>query len=149
MQMMRAWIAVVALLVAAPAALVAGPQEDVTAAARAWADNFSKHDLEGLLRLYDREAVFWGTSSGTLRDSPELIRDYFKGVPNSQMTVQIGDHRVRVLGDVAIAIGHYTFIDKRDGKDVPRPARFSFTFRQRDGRWLIMDHHSSSVPAGR
>ena len=147
--MMRAWIAVIALLVAAPATLVAGPQEDVTAAAEAWADAFSRHDLEGLLRLYDPEAVFWGTSSGTLRDSPELIRDYFKGVPNSQMTVAIGDHRVRVLGDVAIAVGHYTFVDKRDGKDVPRPARFSFTFRQREGRWLIMGHHSSSVPAGR
>ena len=29
----------------------------------------------------------------------------------------------------------------------PRPARFSFTYRLRDGQWLIADHHSSSVPA--
>jgi hypothetical protein len=29
----------------------------------------------------------------------------------------------------------------------PRPARFSFTCRLRDGEWLIADHHSSSVPA--
>jgi uncharacterized protein (TIGR02246 family) len=136
-----------ALLVAGPA--LAGPEEDVAAATQAWAEAFSRHDLEGLLRLYDPGAVFWGTSSATLRDNPAAIRDYFKGVPTSRMIVRIGDARVRVFGDTAIATGHYTFVDVRDGKEVPRPARFSFTYRLRDGRWVIVDHHSSSVPAGR
>jgi hypothetical protein len=27
------------------------------------------------------------------------------------------------------------------------PARFSFVYRNRDGRWLIVDHHSSAIPA--
>ena len=127
----------------------AGPREDVAAATQAWADAFSRHDLEGLLALYDAEAVFWGTSSATLRDSPESIRDYFKGVPTSTMVVRLGESRVRVLGDVAFATGHYAFVDVRDGKEVARPARFSFAYRLRNGRWLIVDHHSSSVPAGR
>ena len=141
---------VAALLMMPPAAgAQSAGTNAVAAATQAWADAFSAHDLERLLGLYDREAVFWGTSSATLRDTPEAIRDYFKGVPASQMIVTIGDSRVRVYGDVAIATGHYTFVDRRDGKDVSRPARFSFTWRLRDGRWLIVDHHSSAVPAGR
>ena len=138
---------VLALMTAAPA--FAGPEDDVAAATQAWADAFSGRDLEGLLRLYDRDAVFWGTSSPTLRDTPDEIRDYFKGLPASQMVVRIGEARVRVFGDIAVASGQYTFVDRRDGKDVARPARFSFTYRLRDGRWLIVDHHSSAAPAGR
>ena len=147
--MTRASIAFVMFVLAAGATTLAAPEDDVAAATQAWADAFSRHDLEGLLRLYDREAVFWGTSSPTLRDTPEAIRDYFKGIPASQMVVRIGEARVRVLGDVAVATGHYTFVDRRDGKEAPRPARFSFTYRLRNGQWLIVDHHSSAVPAGR
>ena len=91
----------------------------------------------------------WGTSAATLRDTPGAIRDYFRGVPSSQMIVKIGDSRVRVYGDLAVATGHYTFVDRRDGKEVARPARYSFAWRLRGGRWLIVDHHSSAVPAGR
>ena len=99
------------------------------------------------LKRYDRDAVFWGTSSQTLRDTPDLIRDYFKGVPTSSMTVAVTDSRVRVLGNVAVNTGYYTFTAMRNGQPDPRPARFSFTYRRRDGKWLIVDHHSSSVPA--
>ena len=59
----------------------------------------------------------------------------------------VNDSRVRVLGDVAVNTGYYTFTAMRNGQPDPRPARFSFTYRLRDGRWLIVDHHSSSVPA--
>lgn len=139
------FIVVAMLAVTAPA--VAGPAEDVAAATQAWADRFNGRDLEGLLALYDRDAVFWGTSSPILRDTPDLIRDYFKGVPTSQLTVAIGESRVRILGDVAINTGYYTFTASQNGQPAPRPARFSFSYRQRGGRWLIVDHHSSSVPA--
>jgi uncharacterized protein (TIGR02246 family) len=137
----------VAIVLGAGVPATAGPAEDVAAATKAWTDNFSTHNLEGLLALYDREAVFWGTSSQSLRDTPELIRDYFKGVPTSTMTVAVTDSRVRVLGSVAVNTGYYTFTATRNGQPDPRPARFSFTYRLRDGKWLIVDHHSSSVPA--
>jgi hypothetical protein len=100
-----AWILTCTLLLAAPCA--AGPADDVAAATRAWTDQFSGHNLEALLALYDRDAVFWGTSSPIVRDTPKLIRDYFKGVPTSTMTVAVTDSRVRVLGDVAINTGSY------------------------------------------
>jgi hypothetical protein len=52
-----------------------------------------------------------------------------------------------VYGEMAINTGSYTFSNVRDGQPVTRPARFSFTYRQRDGRWMIVDHHSSDVPS--
>ena len=64
------------------------------------------------------------------------------------MTVAVTDSRVRVLGNVAVNTGYYTFTAMRNGQPDPRPARFSFTYRLRDGKWLIVDHHSSSVPGG-
>jgi uncharacterized protein (TIGR02246 family) len=145
MTRLLSWTLAISIGLAVPCA--AGPAEDVAAATKAWTDRFSSHDLDGLLALYDRDAVLWGTSSQTLRDTPALIRDYFKGVPTSSMTVAVTGSRVRVLGDVAVNTGYYTFTAMRNGQPDPRPARFSFTYRLRDGRWLIVDHHSSSVPA--
>jgi len=126
----------------------AGPKEDVSAATQSWAEAFNGRNPERVLALYDPEAVLWGTISPTLRDTPELIRDYFKGMPGQpQARVAIGEHRIRVYGDTAVNTGLYTFSNVRDGQPTTFPARFSFTYRQRDGRWVIVDHHSSAVPA--
>jgi hypothetical protein len=59
----------------------------------------------------------------------------------------LGEQRIRVYGNLAINTGTYTFSELRDGKEVVRPARFSFVFRNVNGRWLIVDHHSSAMPA--
>jgi hypothetical protein len=45
--------------------------------------------------------------------------------------------------------GSYTFSNVREGQPVTTQTRFSFAYRLRDGRWLIVDHHSSAVPAPR
>jgi uncharacterized protein (TIGR02246 family) len=127
----------------------AGPKEDVAAATQAWIDAMSSHDPERVVALYDPEAVLWGTRSPTLRDNPATVRDYFnilKTVPPSYKAV-MGEQRIRIYGDIAINTGTYTFSEVRDGKPISRPARFSFVYRNRDGRWLIVDHHSSAVPA--
>jgi uncharacterized protein (TIGR02246 family) len=138
------------LLILGSASLTpAGPREDVAAATQAWIDAMSSHDLERVVALYDPEAVLWGTRSPTLRDNPATVRDYFnilKTVPPSYKAV-MGEQRIRIYGDIAINTGTYTFSEVRDGKPISRPARFSFVYRNRDGRWLIVDHHSSAVPA--
>jgi hypothetical protein len=85
-----------------------------------------------------------------LRDTPAAIREYFANMPTTPQTrVTLGDSRIRVYGDLAIHTGHYTFSGVRDGQPTSTPARFSFAFRLRDGRWWIVDHHSSAVPAPR
>lgn len=126
-----------------------GPKDDVGAATQAWIDGMNGHDAERVVALYDSEAVLWGTRSSTLRDTPATVRDYFKilqTVPSSYK-VALVEQRIRIYGDIAINTGTYTFSEDRDGKLTTRPARFSFVYRNRDGRWLIVDHHSSAVPA--
>jgi hypothetical protein len=67
-------------------------------------------------------------------------------VPPSYKVV-IGEQRIRVYRDIAINTGTSTFSEIRDDKPISRPAQFSFLYRNRDGRWVIVDHHSSAVPA--
>lgn len=137
------------LILGSPSLALAGPKEEVAAATQAWIDAMSSHDAERVVALYDPEAVLWGTRSPTLRDNPATVRDYFnilRTVPPSYKAV-LGEQRIRVYGDIAINSGTYTFSEVREGKPITRPARFSFVYRNRGGRWLIVDHHSSAVPA--
>lgn len=132
-----------------PAMVFAGPKDDVAATVQAWADGMNRHDKALVVALYDPEAVLWGTRSPTLRDNPAAVADYFKildTVPASYKVV-VDEQRIRVYGDVAIDTGRYTFSELRDGKPLVRPARFSFVLLNRNGHWLIVDHHSSAVPA--
>ena len=141
-------VAIGVVVLAISPATFAGPKEDVAADTQAWIDGMNSHDAERVVVLYDPEAVLWGTRSPTLRDSPTTVRDYFKilsTVPPSYKVV-LNEQRIRVYGDVAINTGAYTFSEIRDDKPVVRPARFSFVFVNRNGRWMIVDHHSSAVP---
>jgi uncharacterized protein (TIGR02246 family) len=123
----------------------------VAAATQAWIDAVNSHDPERVVVLYDPEAVWWGTRSPALRDRPSAIRDYFQTLRTSppEYKAVIGEQRVRVYGDTAINSGTYTLLSVavRDGKPINLAARFSFVYRNRDGRWMIVDHHSSAVPA--
>jgi uncharacterized protein (TIGR02246 family) len=121
---------------------------EIAAATQAWIEGMTSHDIDRVVALYDSEAVLWGTRSPTLRDNPTTVHEYFnilRTVPPSYK-VALGEQRIRVYGNVAINTGTYTFSELRDGKELIRPARFSFVFRNRNGHWLIIDHHSSAVP---
>ncbi|QQX89770.1 SgcJ/EcaC family oxidoreductase (plasmid) [Cupriavidus necator] len=127
-------------------------KEQVAAATRAWIDAISSHNQEHVLALYDPEAVLWGTTSPTIRDNPESVREYFNFLRTAPPYYKgiLGEQRIRVHDDMAINTGTYTFVGPAvdaAGKPVSRPARFSFVYRYRNGRWLIVDHHSSAVPA--
>lgn len=121
---------------------------EIATATQDWIDAMSSHDAQRVMALYDTQAVLWGTRSPTLRDTPAAVRDYFNilsTVPSSYKVV-LGEQRIRVYGDIAVNTGTYTFSEVRDGKEIVRPARFSFVYRNQNGRWLIVDHHSSAVP---
>jgi hypothetical protein len=76
--------------------------------------------------------------SKTIAASPAAIADYFKDAGKTpEARVALGEQHIRVYGDVAINTGYYTLMS---------PARFTFVYRNRNGKWLIVDHHSSRVP---
>ena len=121
--------------------------EGVKGATQAWADAFNSRVLDKILAHYAEEAVFWGTVSPTLRDEPSEVRDYFIPI-GPEARVLIGEQRPRVFSDIAVNTGSYTFTLVSDGKKETVAARFSFVYkRDANGTWLIVDHHSSAVPA--
>lgn len=124
-------------------------QADVGAAARHWAAAFNACDSARMAALYDASAVLWGTVSPTLIASPAGIRQYFERAcaARPQPQVAFGEQHIRMHGETAFNSGTYTFTIYADGQARPWPARYSFAYRQRGGQWLIVDHHSSAVPA--
>jgi uncharacterized protein (TIGR02246 family) len=122
-------------------------KDQVGAATAAWRAAYDSREPARITAMYDSDAVLWGTSSKTVAPNPSAIADYFKDAgkrPNAR--VAFGEQHIRVYGDVAVNTGYYTFSDVRDGKQVAVPARFTMVFRNRDGKWLIVAHHSSRVP---
>jgi uncharacterized protein (TIGR02246 family) len=137
------------LIAAAPAAM-AEPMDEVAEATRQWETTFATNDPDRMLALYRDDAVLWGTLSPTVRDEPAELRAYFeaafKALPEA--TVAFGEQLIRVYGDdAAINTGYYTFSYVKDGETKAIPARYSFTYIRDGEDWLIVDHHSSAVPA--
>ena len=125
----------------------AGASEQVAAATRAWRAAYDSRDPSRITALYDSDAVLWGTAAKTVAPNPAAIAEYFKNAaarPNAR--VSFGEQNIRVYGDFAVNTGYYTFSDVRDGQSTERPARYMLVFRNREGRWLIVGHHSSLVP---
>jgi uncharacterized protein (TIGR02246 family) len=147
--MSRTFIIVATIATITATVAAAGPKEVVAAATQSWFDAMNCRDPERVVALYDREAVWWGTVSPVLRDTPAAIRDYFKCLPGfpPEFRGGLGEQRVRVYGDIAISTGTYTFTSVRNGTPTTTPARYSFVYRHRDGQWLIVGHHSSAFPA--
>jgi len=139
-------ILALALLLAATVAR-ADAVSDVKAATAKWVDAFNRKSASDIVALYAKDAVFFGTSSPVLRDSPELVQDYFKSLPTlGDAVITVGDSRVQVYGSVAVHTGFYTRSSAQDGKQVQNPARFTFVYEQRKGQWVLVNHHSSALP---
>ncbi|PYK87449.1 MAG: hypothetical protein DME40_14220 [Verrucomicrobia bacterium] len=90
----------------------------------------------------------WDTLSPTLRADRAALRDYFvtafKVLPSLKVT--FGEQLIRVYGSTAVNTGYYTFSYIKDGETETLPARYSFTFVKEGENWMIVDHHSSSIP---
>jgi uncharacterized protein (TIGR02246 family) len=122
-------------------------KDQVAVATAAWRAAYDSRDPARITAMYESDAVLWGTSAKTVAANPAAVAESFKDAgkrPNAR--VVLGEQHVRVYGDVGVNTGYYTFSDVRDGQTVSVPARFTMVFRNRDGRWLIVAHHSSRVP---
>ena len=132
-----------------PLVSLAGPKEDVAAATMKWSETLAQNDPDKIVLLYATDGVLWGTLSPTVRSDRAALRDYFvtafKVLP--KLKVSFGEQFIRVYGDTAVNTGYYTFSYVKDGEPKTLPARYSFTFVKEGGNWMIVDHHSSAMPA--
>ena len=69
----------------------------------------------------------------------------FKVLPG--LKIAYGDQLIRVYDNAAVNTGYYTLSFVKDGETKTVPARYSFTYVKRGDDWLIVDHHSSTVPS--
>lgn len=121
----------------------------VRAATAEWIETFNSRDAARIAALYAPEAVFWGTISPTIRTTPEQILEYFVASVTRRPTLRMAldEQHVRAYGDVAFNSGRYTSRFVQDGQEIVTPMRFTFAYRRTGGRWIIVNHHSSRMPA--
>ena len=76
------------------------------------------------------------------------IKDYFDHFLAAKPQGVINYRQVRLLDDdSAVDAGVYTFtLTNPDGSTRNVQARYTFIYEKRDGRWLIINHHSSAMP---
>ena len=112
-----------------------------------WANAFSAPDVESIIACYSEDAVLWGTFSPELRRTPEAIRNYFEPYFALEMhRIEIESLIIQTYGEAAVGSGIYKVSLKRESALEVTMARFSFTCLKQDGRWQIVNHHSSLVP---
>ena len=104
-------------------------------------------DIDKLNQIF---ADDWATvdSSGKIFTKEGLLSDFRSGGHKLEW-FENGPIDVQVFGDVAINTGYYIRASKQDGKEVKNPARFTFVYQLRQGKWMIVEHHSSALPETR
>jgi hypothetical protein len=69
-------------------------------------------------------------------------------VKASNFKVEVVSESVKLYRDMAISAGQMTAAFKnRQGQPQEASYRFSLAARKMDDRWLIVEHHSSVMPA--
>ncbi len=135
--------------------VAANPEEskkEVAATTQKWIDTVTSGKptvVDDVVALYSPDAILWATVSEQKRDSAKEIRDYFE-VFAKQPNLKAEGYKpvIRVYDNVAINSGYYTFTyDGKSGKKKVVPARYTFVYKKgNDGKWMILDHHSSAIP---
>jgi len=123
-------------------------KREVATATADWVAAYDSRNPARMAAMYEPDAVFWGTTSKTIRTDPAAILDYFKDAgkrPDARVVI-VEPQQIQIFGDVSINSGSYTFTDLADGKPVANLARYTFVFHRRNGQWRIVEHHSSRVP---
>jgi len=116
-----------------------------------WCDaiNEAKGDPEVMVKFYAPDAILLPTFYPKIlinRDGG--LNDYFKKfTSHTDIKCTPDTLRTQLYNDVAINSGFYTFTYKEnDGQLKTVPARFTFVYEFVDGKWLIIEHHSSMKP---
>ena len=122
-------------------------KKEIMQALESWGKAVKTRDPDHVTRLYAEDGVLWGTVSQTIRPGHELIHDYFVHfLAKENIRGKVTDQNIRIYGDIAINSGSYTFKWTENAQEIAADARFSFVYRNIEGKWMIADHHSSFVP---
>lgn len=100
-----------------------------------------------LTKLYDTNAILQPAISSVMHGTPEMRARYLTHLTKaSNLHVTLNSSHVRVIGDMAMVDGTYTFTYKKKNKAVTIPERFSIVYERKADGWMIVNHHASKLP---
>lgn len=135
-------------------ATLGGAFADLDAHADAMADHYTND--ASLLPTFGVYALYLNSPYVVSKPKAPVVRNYFRHqfLPKKPKLLPMnqGALRVVVAGNLASANGLYTFKTSADlcgGATPPKAAhaRFTFVFRNENGTWKIVQHHSSANPS--
>ncbi|MEM9242538.1 MAG: nuclear transport factor 2 family protein [Pseudomonadota bacterium] len=130
-------------------------QQQIKQAYEKWllAVSTAKGNPDSVVALYDADAIVLPTLSGKIhyndKHCENNLEKYFRRLTSIDgLTAITSELHIKVIGDIAIANGLYNFNYKdEDDADQVIPARFTFVYQKnQNGQWLIINHHSSTLP---
>ena len=124
-------------------------QNGALSALHAWIDAVNRHDLAAIVEIFSPDASFFGTSTQTLVNSSEGIRQYFDVVLKNYvpLKVTLGLVTVNELSpDSAMITGYDKWQVTLNGESVEGIGRLSVAVVLRDDQWRIISFHRSAVP---
>lgn len=128
---------------------VAGHQNGALRALHAWIDAVNRHDLEAIVAIFAPDASFFGTSTQTLVNSSEGIRQYFDVVLKNYVPLRVALGLVTVSElspDSAVITGYDKWQVTLNGESVEGIGRLSVVVALRDDHWRIISFHRSAMP---
>ena len=115
----------------------------------AWMNAVNRHDLDAIVAAFAHDASFFGTSTQTLVNASDGIRDYFDIVLKNYapLSAALGQITVSELSSSsAVVTGYDRWQLTVEGKQVEGIGRLSIAIALRDGRWQIVSFHRSAMP---
>ncbi len=125
-----------------------GEEREVAALFDTWNAALATGNPHKVADLYAPDGVLLPTVSNEVRASREQIENYFEMFLTKKPQGVVNYRTVRVLDDdSAVDAGVYTFtLTDKAGNKSNVQARYTFVYEKRDGKWLIINHHSSAMP---
>jgi uncharacterized protein (TIGR02246 family) len=122
-------------------------KEQVASLFDRWNASLQTKNPDEVVKNYAPDAVLLPTVSNKPRTNPQEIRDYFVHFLEKSPKGAIDTRTVHTGCNDAYDVGTYTFtVTDATGKVSQVPARYTFVYELRDGKWLIAHHHSSAMP---
>ncbi len=108
----------------------------------------AKGHADQIIKFYAPDAILIPTlSSDFLINKDNGLVAYFTMLANLPNIKCTPDKLVTHVHDgIATNIGLYHFSFEENGKTVNLPARFTFVYKDINGKWMIISHHSSKMP---
>ncbi len=122
-------------------------EKDIRNTQRSWKEALESGNPDNVANLYADDGILWGTLSPVIRKETNAIREYFvKFATLENIQVNFKNEEIRIYGNFAINTGYYNFSWIENNKTIDIPSRYTFVYKFQDGKWLILDHHSSVIP---